>query len=161
MDVPWKSCTSGGQSCSDSSCRAADALANFPVSLLRQVIKNSRDSYEEVRSEPQVVLTCRHLPPNIQTKDAQTIMAITAPLDMEIELVSAPEAPASESPELLPAELPTSPGAGPLPGCWGDEVASTEYNEETALADICGVRDMELVVVGAEDCEEESCARDM
>jgi len=61
---------------------------------------------------------------------------MTPPLDIDIELESVPAAPAFESPELPSADDPTSPGAGPLPGCCGDEVASTEYKEDTALADI-------------------------
>lgn len=43
-------------------------------------------------------------------------------------------------------------------------MASTEYNEDTALADICGVNDTELVAVvvgGGDEFEEESCAREM
>lgn len=40
-------------------------------------------------------------------------------------------------------------------------MASTEYKDDTALADICGVKDIELVVVGAGELEEESCAREM
>lgn len=38
-------------------------------------------------------------------------------------------------------------------------MANTEYNDDTALADIWGVKDTELVVVGAEELEGKSCAR--
>jgi hypothetical protein len=41
----------------------------------------------------------------------------------------------------------------PSPGCCGDEVARTEYRDDTALADISGVRDTKVVVDGmAESC---------
>jgi hypothetical protein len=46
----------------------------------------------------------------------------------------------------------------PFPGCCGDEVANTEYNAETALADISGVSETEEVVVAAEPWEDKgSC----
>jgi hypothetical protein len=42
-------------------------------------------------------------------------------------------------------------------GCCGADVARDEYNEETALADISGVKDTDDVVVGCAEFEE-SCA---
>jgi hypothetical protein len=108
----------------------------------------------------------------MQTQTSTTIRAIIPPFDKVIEPESVPEAPASESPAALPADDPTSPAEGPvlnkhllcyfyrdldspLPGCWGDAVASAEKKEETELADISG--DTELVAAeGGED--RESCA---
>jgi hypothetical protein len=97
----------------------------------------------------------------MQTQTSTTIRAIIPPFDKVIEPESVPEAPASESPAALPADDPTSPAEdldSPLPGCWGDAVASAEKKEETELADISGVTDTELVVAaeGGEDIE--SCA---
>ena len=108
----------------------------------------------------------------MQTQTSTTIRAISPPFDNVIEPESVPEAPASESPAALPADDPTSPADGPvlnkhllcyfyrdldspLPGCWGDAVASAEKKEETELADISGVTDTELVVAaeGGEDRE--------
>lgn len=80
------------------------------------------------------------------------MIAIMAPRDILIDPVSDPDAPASESPDLLPADEPTSPGAGPSPGCNGEAVASTEYSEETALDDISGVRTTDVVVGELEFC---------
>jgi hypothetical protein len=54
-------------------------------------------------------------PPNIQTDTAQTIIAIIAPLDSVMPPEELPDAPASESPVPVPADDPTSPGAGPGP----------------------------------------------
>jgi len=45
-----------------------------------------------------------------------------------------------------------------LPGCWGDAVASAEKKEETELADISGVTDMEVVVAAEGGADRESCA---
>lgn len=54
-----------------------------------------------------------HSPPKRQIDAAQTIIAIIAPLDSVKDPESGPAAPASESPALLPADDPTSPGDGP------------------------------------------------
>jgi len=52
-------------------------------------------------------------PPKTQTETAITIIAIIAPLERVIDPESGPAAPAFESPELLPADDPTSPAEGP------------------------------------------------
>jgi len=49
----------------------------------------------------------------MQIDTAQTIIAIIAPLDSVIDPESGPDAPASESPALDPADEPTSPAEGP------------------------------------------------
>lgn len=54
-----------------------------------------------------------HSPPKIQTDTAQTIIAIIAPFDSVMPPEELPAAPASESPPPVPADDPTSPGAGP------------------------------------------------
>jgi len=94
----------------------------------------------------------------MQTQTSTTIRAIIPPFDKVIEPESVPEAPASESPAALPADDPTSPADGPLPGCWGDAVASAEKKEETELADISGVSDTEVVVAAEGGEDRESCA---
>jgi hypothetical protein len=107
---------------------------------------------------------------------AQTIIAIIAPLESVMDPESLPAAPASESPALDPADDPTSPADGPeqllafwprktsqpsqhspFPGCWGEEVASTEYSEETALADISGVNETDEVVAAEPWEDKGSC----
>lgn len=65
-------------------------------------------------------------PPKRQIDTAQTIIAIIAPFDSVIDPESGPAAPASESPAPLPADDPTSPGAGP-----GHQLAVWSANEAT------------------------------
>jgi hypothetical protein len=111
----------------------------------------------------------------MQTQTSTTIRAIIPPFDKLRDPESVPEAPASESTAPLPADDPTSPADGPvlnkrllccfyrdlnspLPGCWGDAVASAEKKEETELADISGVSDTEVVVAAEGGADRESCA---
>jgi len=55
------------------------------------------------------------IPPNTQIEHATTMIAITPPLERDIEPVSAPAAPAFESPP-LPEDEAASPAAGPALG---------------------------------------------
>jgi hypothetical protein len=54
-----------------------------------------------------------HSLPKRQTETAQTIIAMIAPLDSSIDPELGPDAPASVSPVLVPADDPTSPADGP------------------------------------------------
>ncbi|EDN99382.1 predicted protein [Sclerotinia sclerotiorum 1980 UF-70] len=76
-----------------------------------------------------------------------TIIAIKAPVDNCTPPLEVPDAPASLSTPLLPAELAASPADGSL-GAEGSEVASAEKNDATELEDMAGVSDIEVVEDG-------------
>ena len=79
--------------------------------------------------------------PSITTQTTTMMIAIIPPFDMVMDPESGPEAPASLSPVLEPADDPASPAEGPLPGWIGADVASEEKYEATELEDMAGVKD--------------------
>jgi len=90
--------------------RGVNAVTTFRADL-RMLARISHDRFfARYHSTAEII-------PTIQTDTAQTIIAIIAPLESVMDPESVPDAPASESPTLEPADDPTSPADGPFPGC--------------------------------------------
>jgi len=86
--------------------RGVNAVTTFRADL-RMLARISHDRFfARYHSTAEII-------PTIQTDTAQTIIAIIAPLESVMDPESVPDAPASESPTLEPADDPTSPADGP------------------------------------------------
>lgn len=131
------SCTSLG----NVDLRGVKALATF-LADLRMFSRILQDRFFAKYQSTDVVT------PKTAAKTTTMIIAIIPPLDSVIPPEEGPAAPALLSP--APAEEPASPAAGPFPGCSGALVANAEKKEETELADICGVKETNVVVAAAE-----------